>query len=48
MKWNIPELVGTKVNLDKTLFEIRGIVPKMPFSPIQAGEVVELLVRRVA
>ena len=46
MSWDIPELVGADVMLDNALFEIRGIVPNIPFSQIRAGEMVELLVRR--
>jgi hypothetical protein len=44
MPAHIPDLMGTKVSLDGKPFEIRGIVPKAPFTPIKKGELMELLV----
>ena len=46
MSWDIPELIGARVLLDGAFFEIRGIVPNIPFARIREGEMVELLVRR--
>jgi hypothetical protein len=40
----IPELMGTRVLHDGKLFQVRGIVPSAPPSPIKEGELVELLV----
>jgi hypothetical protein len=45
VSWDIPELIGATVMLDNELFEIRGIVPNIPFSQIREREMVELLVR---
>ena len=45
MASDVANLVGTPVTLDNTLFEICGIVPKMPIGAVKAGEVIELLVR---
>ena len=47
MASDIPELIGTRVILDKTVFEICGIVPKIPYAHVKAGELIELLVRQV-
>ena len=44
---DIPELIGTRVILDKTVFEICGIVPNIPYAPVKAAELIELLVRQV-
>jgi hypothetical protein len=44
MPWDIPELMGSKVLLDGRLFEIRGVVPNVPLSPIKKGQLIELLV----
>jgi hypothetical protein len=46
MAWDPRGLVGTTVVLDNILFDVCGIVPKMPYSPVTAGEFIELLVRR--
>jgi hypothetical protein len=45
MSSDIPELIGATVMLDGALFEIRGIVPNIPFAQVREGEMVELLVR---
>jgi hypothetical protein len=39
-----PDLMGSKVLLDGNSFEIRGIVPNVPLSTIQQGQLIELLV----
>jgi hypothetical protein len=39
-----PGLMGMRVCLDNGEFEIRGLVAKMPPTPIVAGELIELLV----
>lgn len=44
MPWDIPELIGMKVHLDGSAFEIRGVLPKIPYAPIIKGQVIELLV----
>ena len=44
MPWDIPELMGSKVLLDGRLFEIRGVVPNVPLSVIEEGQLIELLV----
>ena len=44
MASRIPELMGTKVLLDGKLFEIGGIVPSAPPSPIKERDLIELLV----
>jgi hypothetical protein len=43
----MPGLIGTKVQLDGSIFEIRGFVPRTPL-PIKQGEAIELLVRAAA
>ena len=45
MPADMPGLVGTKVQLDGSIFEIGGFVPRMPPLPIKEGEAIELLVR---
>ena len=45
MPADIPDLIGRKVSLDGQHFEIRGIVPAVPVSPISKGDFMELLVR---
>ena len=47
MAWDIPDLKGTTVILDKTVFEICGIVPNIPYAQVKAGDLIELLVRQV-
>jgi hypothetical protein len=42
---DIPELIGITVHLDGLPFQIRGIVPRVPQSPVRKGEVIGLLVR---
>ena len=44
MPSDIPDLMGSKVLLDGTLCEIRGIVPNVPLSTIKTGQLIELLV----
>ena len=39
-----PDLMGTKVQIDGELFDIRGIVPNVPLSTIKQGQLIELLV----
>lgn len=39
-------LLGTRVMLDGSAWEIRGSIPAMPPSSIQKGQVVEVLVMR--
>ena len=39
-----PGLMNTKLMLDGRLFEIRGIVPNVPLSTINQGQLIELLV----
>jgi hypothetical protein len=46
MAWDAPDLMGTAALLDDTLFDICGIVPNITYSPVKAGEMIELLVRR--
>lgn len=45
MPADIPDLIGRPVSLDGRAFEIRGIVPNVPVSPIRKGDLMELLVR---
>jgi hypothetical protein len=40
----IANLVGTRVRIDGTRYEVRGVVPNIPPRAVYAGEVVELLV----
>jgi hypothetical protein len=47
MHSDIPDLIGMKVCLDGSEFEIRGTLPRLPVVPITKGELMELLVRRV-
>jgi hypothetical protein len=44
MPAHAPDLMGIRVCLDNSEFEVRGIVSKMPPGPILAGELLELLV----
>lgn len=44
MAWDIPDLLGVRVQLDGGEFEIRGVLPKIPYAPISQGELIELLV----
>jgi hypothetical protein len=39
-----PGMMNTKLMLDGSLFEVRGIVPPVPVSTITQGQLVELLV----
>ena len=39
-----PDLVGSPISLDGRLFDVRGLVPKLPAAWIAAGELIELLV----
>jgi hypothetical protein len=48
MPADLPGLIGTKVQLDGSIFEIRGLVPRMPPLPVKQGEAIELLVRAAA
>ena len=45
MPADMPGLVGATVQLDGTIFQVCGFVPRMPSSPILQGEAIELLVR---
>ena len=44
LRGDIPELIGTRVQLDGRVFEIRGIVSAASTAPIKTGQVIELLV----
>jgi len=44
MAAEIPDLIGARVLLDGKHFEIRGIVPSAPRTPIKKGDLIELLV----
>ena len=46
MAWDAPDLMGTAALFDDALFDICGIVPNITYSPVKAGEMIELLVRR--
>jgi hypothetical protein len=47
MPSDIPDLIGMKVRLDGSEFEIRGVLPKLPLVPVVKGEPIELLVRSI-
>ena len=44
MPADAPDLVGSPIALDGRLFDVRGLVSKLPAAQIAAGELIELLV----